>query len=138
MNIVQLTPGTGNFHCGLCVRDNAMVTVLREMGHEVHMVPMYLPMVLDGETPEEDSPILFGGINAYLQQSFRLFRHTPRWIDQWFDHPLLLRWLTARGAGVDPTKLGGMTVSMLRGESGNQRKELEKLVDWLLGEVGTY
>ena len=28
-----------------------------------------------------------------------------------------------------------MTVSMLRGEAGNQRKEIEKLVDWLLTEV---
>jgi glycosyltransferase involved in cell wall biosynthesis len=28
-----------------------------------------------------------------------------------------------------------MTVSMLRGEEGNQRKELDKLVDWLLDEV---
>ena len=28
-----------------------------------------------------------------------------------------------------------MTVSMLRGELGNQRKELDKLVDWLLDEV---
>ena len=40
-----------------------------------------------------------------------------------------------RGASVDPAKLGDMTVSMLRGELGNQRKELDKLVDWLLDEV---
>jgi len=43
--------------------------------------------------------------------------------------------IARRGASVDPAKLGGLTVSMLSGEAGNQRKELEKLVDWLLEEV---
>jgi glycosyltransferase involved in cell wall biosynthesis len=51
------------------------------------------------------------------------------------DSPALLN-LATRGAGsVDPTKLGGMTVSMLRGEQGNQRKEIEKLVHWLIHDV---
>ncbi len=34
----------------------------------------------------------------------------------------------------DATQLGDITVSMLRGEEGNQRKELDKLVYWLSGE----
>ncbi len=29
MKIVQLTPGTGSFYCGACIRDNALVTGLR-------------------------------------------------------------------------------------------------------------
>jgi glycosyltransferase involved in cell wall biosynthesis len=36
---------------------------------------------------------------------------------------------------VQPAQLGDMTVSMLRGEAGNQRKEVDKLVDWLINEV---
>jgi glycosyltransferase involved in cell wall biosynthesis len=43
--------------------------------------------------------------------------------------------LSRRAGTVDPKQLGDMTVSMLRGESGNQRKELEKLVLWLVTEV---
>ena len=47
MKIVHLTPGTGNFHCGSCHRDNHLVKALR-LGHEVVMVPLYLPLVTDG------------------------------------------------------------------------------------------
>ena len=32
---------------------------------------------------------------------------------------------------VDPQSLGEMTVSMLRGEEGFQRKEITKLIEWL-------
>jgi glycosyltransferase involved in cell wall biosynthesis len=56
-------------------------------------------------------------------------------LDRWLDHPALLRAVGGRAASVDPAKLGDMTVSMLRGEAGNQRKELEKLLDWLIDEV---
>ena len=47
MNIIQLTPGAGAMFCGNCFRDNALVAVLRKMGHEVKMVPLYLPLTLD-------------------------------------------------------------------------------------------
>jgi glycosyltransferase involved in cell wall biosynthesis len=58
----------------------------------------------------------------------------PRWADRWLDHPALLR-LVSDGSSADPAKLGDMTVSMLRGEEGHQRKELASLVEWLAGEV---
>ena len=79
--------------------------------------------------------MFFGGINVYLQQKFALFRHTPWWLDRCsITRPCLDR-VSQRGVSVEPAKLGDMTVSMLRGEAGNQRKELEKLVDWLINEV---
>ncbi|HEY2760814.1 MAG TPA: glycosyltransferase family 4 protein, partial [Pirellulales bacterium] len=49
--------------------------------------------------------------------------------------PTLLERLSRRASSVDPTQLGGMTVSMLQGEAGHQRKEVEKLVQWLLTDV---
>ena len=47
----------------------------------------------------------------------------------------LLRWASRRGAGTRPERLARLTVSMLRGEEGRQRKELEKLLRWLETEV---
>jgi len=76
--------------------------------------------------------VFFGGINVYLQEKLPLFRHTPWWMDHWLDNPALLNSLSGRAGSVDPTRLGDLTVSMLRGEAGNQRKEVEKLVRWLL------
>lgn len=131
MQIVQFTPGTGNFHCGTCLRDHAMVTALRKLGHSTLMVPLYLPFVTDGHGAGADSPIFYGGLNVYLEQKSALFRHTPRWLDKLLNANWLLRWMSRFAGSTKATLLGDMTISMLRGEEGRQAKELEKLIDWL-------
>ena len=131
MKIVNLTPGTGNFHCGSCLRDVALARALRELGHDVTIVPLYLPFVLDGKADEETGPLFLGGINMYLQQKSRLFRHTPQWIDRLFDRENLLRRAADRAGMTSARDLGEMTVSSLQGADGRQKKELGKLVTWL-------
>lgn len=131
MRIVKLTPGTGNFYCGSCIRDNALANALRAMGHDVLMVPLYLPHVLDEHEAAGDTPVFFGGVNVYLQEKIPLFRRTPRWVDKVFDSPRVLRYV-ARFAGMTRAHdLGEMTVSMLQGEHGRQNKELTRLIEWL-------
>ncbi len=121
-------------YCGSCLHDNTLAAALLDLGEEVVLAPIYTPIRTD--EPDVSHPqVFYGGINAYLQQKFALFRHTPRWFDRWLDHPALFRLIAKRGASVDPSKLGAMTVSMLRGEEGNQSKELVRLVDWLLDEI---
>ena len=134
MKIAYLAAGAAGMYCGSCLHDNTLATALLALGEDVVLVPIYTPIRTD-ERDVSEQRVFFGGINAYLQQKVPLFRYTPRWLDRWLDHPALLRLLAGRGASVDPAKLGDMTVSMLRGELGNQRKELDKLVDWLLDEV---
>ncbi len=132
MKIVLITPGTGSYYCGVCMRDNALAKELIRQGHEALMVPMYLPLTLD-ETAAggADAPVFFGGINVYLQQKLALFRHTPRWLDRLLDARGLLRLAGKQSGMTDTSDLGALTHSMLSGEEGNQRKELEKLVEWL-------
>lgn len=130
MRIIQITPGTGNFYCGACQRDLALVRALRAQGHDVMMVPLYLPIVTDEPRPERE-PIFYGGINVYLQQKSALFRRTPRWLDRLWDARPLLK-LTSRAAGMTrPQDVGIITHSMLRGEDGEQVKELDRLLEWL-------
>src|SRR5689334_12715694 len=125
MRIIQLTPGTGSFFCGTCIRDNALVVALREQGHDALMVPMYLPPTLDESSGAEGAPLFYGGINVYLQEKFPLFRSTPRWVDRLFDTSGMLK-AAARKAGMTrASELGELTVSILRGEEGKQAKELE-------------
>ena len=52
------------------MRDNALAKSLQAAGHEVSLLPMYLPHVLDEEALESScpAPVFFGGINVYLQQ----------------------------------------------------------------------
>jgi glycosyltransferase involved in cell wall biosynthesis len=134
MRIAYLAAGAAGMYCGSCLHDNTLAAALLKLGEDVVLVPIYTPIRTD-ERDVSQPRVFFGGINAYLQQKFSLFRRTPRWLDGWLDRPWLLRLVASRGVTVDPAKLGPMTVSMLRGEEGNQRKELDKLVDWLIDEV---
>ena len=132
MRIVQITPSAGgSFYCENCLRDAALVRSMRKLGHDILMIPLYLPLPTDESNLAGKTPIFFGGINVYLQQKLLFFRRTPRWLDKLFDSPKLLKWV-ARKAGMTNAKdLGQMTISMLRGEKGRQIKELDRLIEWL-------
>lgn len=132
MRIVSLTPGTGNFYCGSCLRDHALVKALRKRGHDASMMPMYLPWVVEDEIESTDThPILFGGINVYLQQKSVLFRRSPKWVDDIFNAPWMLSGAAKRSGMTHASELATLTISMLRGREGMQRKELDKLIDYL-------
>lgn len=131
MRIVLLTAGTGSFYCGTCMRDNALIAALRRHGHDALLIPLYLPLMLDEPSVAQDAPLFFGGINVYLQQKSGLFRKTPRWLDRLLDSPGLLKAAAKRAGSTQAHQLGDLTLSMLRGEEGQQVKELERLVDWL-------
>src|SRR5688572_30994245 len=116
MRVILITPGTGSYFCGVCMRDNALARELQRQGHDAVMLPMYLPLTLDESAASPDTPIFFGGINVYLQQKLPLFRHAPRWLTKLLSHP----WLLHRVAGSTASQTGGadigeLTHSMLRG-----------------------
>lgn len=134
MKIVHLTPGTGNFHCGSCHRDNHLVKALRKLGHDVIMVPLYLPLVTDNAPASEKTPIFLGGINLYLQQKLSFFRHTPRWLDKLLDAPRLLMAAVSRAHMTSARELGEMTVASFEGTHGPQAKEWERLIEWIANE----
>ncbi len=132
MRVVQLIPGTANtFYCQNCMRDAGAARSMRQAGHDVTMVPLYLPLLnAELESPTE-TPLFFGGINVYLQQKWSLFRRTPRTVDRLFDAQRLLRWAAGRSGMTDARELGETMLSMLRGDAGRQSKEYHRLMDWL-------
>ena len=132
MNIVQITPGAGAMYCGLCIRDNALVGQLRKLGHQIVMVPLYLPFTLDQPDESVGTPIFFSGINVYLEQKSSFFRHAPKFFHDLLASRPLLKWAAGKAAAnTRPQDLGELTLSMLRGEDGNQARELENLITWL-------
>ncbi|HEV2761919.1 MAG TPA: glycosyltransferase family 4 protein [Pyrinomonadaceae bacterium] len=133
MRILQITAGAAQMYCGSCLRDNALAAELMRRGHDVVLVPMYTPTLTD-EPNVSRGRVFFGGISVYLEQHSPLFRRTPRWLDRLWDSPLALRLASRRSLSTSPKLLGELTVSMLRGEDGNQRKELGKMLDWLTHE----
>jgi glycosyltransferase involved in cell wall biosynthesis len=131
VNIVQITPGAGGMFCGNCLRDNALVAELRRLGHTTLFVPLYLPMRLDEADQSAGTPIFFNGISVYLDQKSPLFRKAPAWLRRVFDAPTLLKFAAGRAAKTRAGDVGDLTLSMLRGEDGNQARDLDELLVWL-------
>ncbi|HKQ37752.1 MAG TPA: glycosyltransferase family 4 protein [Verrucomicrobiae bacterium] len=130
MRILQITPGAGGMYCGNCFRDNALVAALRKLGHDAAFVPMYLPMRLDEDDQSAGAPIFFSGINVYLEQKSALFRKAPGWLRGLLSSPALLKLAGSKAAKTRPADVGEMTISMLRGEEGNQARDLEEMISW--------
>ncbi|MCX6877488.1 MAG: glycosyltransferase [Verrucomicrobia bacterium] len=133
LKIVFLTPGTGGWYCGACMRDNALAKSLQAAGHEVSLLPMYLPLQLDEEVLERTAaaPVFFGGINVFLQQKFAVFRHTPQWLYKLLNHPRLLRRVARHSHMTSAREHGAMTLAMLRLDDHRFGKELDQLCAWL-------
>lgn len=134
MKIAYLTAGAGGMICGSCLHDNTLAAALIALGHDALLIPTYTPIRTD-EDDVSQGRVFFGGINVYLQQKSALFRQTPWFVDRLFDWPRLLRWVGRFAVTTRAEDLGDLTLSMLRGEDGNQRKEIDKLVHWLKSDV---
>ena len=120
-------------YCGSCLRDNALAAELLRRGHDVILTPVYTPTRTD-ERNVSGRQVFFGGISVFLEQHSSIFRRTPKFLDRLWDSDWALRLATRRQIPVNPKSLGEMTVSMLRGDRGFQRKEIRKLLDWLKQE----
>lgn len=119
-------------YCGSCMHDNALAAGMKAVGEDVSLFPLYTPMRLDEESVGERQ-IFYGGIKAYLMQKY------PR---PFFGRKFLL-WLAGSqallrlmprfdiGSAVDPVANAELTISMLKGEDGNQRELLDELVQWI-------
>ena len=135
MRILHLTPGTGHFHCGNCLRDAALAKALIQRGHDATIIPLYLPIhAEDGHAPAQRR-VFLGGINVYLQHKMPWFRRMPRLLTGMLDAPGLLRWSARRGDLTDAEKHADLTVAMLRGDNGSMVTEIERLINWLSNEA---
>lgn len=132
MKIVYIATGAANMYCGSCMHDNALAAGMKAAGEDVSLFPLYTPMRLDEESAGERH-IFYGGIQAYLMQKY------PR---PSIGRDLLLRVAGSQsllrlmprfdiGSAVDPVANAQLTISMLKGEQGNQRELLEELVGWI-------
>jgi glycosyltransferase involved in cell wall biosynthesis len=121
-------------YCGSCLRDNALASELISRGHDVILLPVYTPTRTD-EPNVSNEKVFFGGISVYLEQYWPLFRKSPQWLDRVWDSKLALKLASRRSISTSPKMLGELTVSMLKGEGGFQRKEIAKMIEWLKSEA---
>jgi glycosyltransferase involved in cell wall biosynthesis len=133
MKILAFTAGAARMYCGSCLRDNALGAELKRQGHDVILMPLYTPTRTD-EANVSDSRVFMNGITVCLEQQSAFFRKTRWLLDRVWDAPWMIRLASKTSIAVDPRVLGEMTVSVLRGEDGYQRKDIGKLTNWLAGE----
>lgn len=134
LRVTYITSGAAGMFCGSCLHDNTLVAALQKLGHDALLVPTYTPIRTD-ETDVSQRRVFMGGINVYLQQKLAIFRHTPWSFDRLLDANSLLRWASRFAVRTQAEELGDLTVSILQGEHGRQRKEVEKLARWLAREI---
>ncbi len=133
MKIAYVTAGAAGMYCGSCMRDNTLAAALIAQGHDCLLIPTYTPI----RTDEKDvslGRVFFGGINVYLEQKTALFRHMPPFLDRLLSTPGLLRWASRFAVKTRAEELADLTLSMLRGVNGHQRREVLKLARWLAEE----
>ncbi|MEI8351382.1 MAG: glycosyltransferase family 4 protein [bacterium] len=133
MKIIHIIPGTGDvFYCQNCMRDKELVMALRKQGHDVVLVPMYLPLFAEGEAfGAEQIPVFYGAVSVYLAQVVPGFQLVAPWFRRWLDHPAMLKKVSRKAGTTSARGLEAMTLSVLRGEYGRQKQELDRLMDWL-------
>jgi glycosyltransferase involved in cell wall biosynthesis len=134
MKIAYLTAGAAGMICGSCLHDNTLAKALIRLGHECILIPVYTPIRTDEEDVSIDR-VFMGGINVYLQQKIPWLAYLPDWMDGFLNHPALIAPLTKNAGKTSPQLLGSLSVSMLQGTAGRQRKEFRRLLEWLNRDI---
>ncbi|HNY01780.1 MAG TPA: glycosyltransferase family 4 protein [Bacteroidales bacterium] len=136
MKIVYIVPGFGGtFYCGNCLRDSALAASLRAAGHEAILLPVYLPLVMNGEVVPGGPPVFYGAVSIYLKQVIPALRRMPSWLHSLLDSQPLLKLAARKSGSTRAHGLEGLTESMLLGEEGRQAGELAELVKYLKEQV---
>lgn len=132
MRIAYIVPGSGgSFYCGNCLRDNAFINELRKENLDVTVIPMYLPLAIDDQNMVRNTPIFFGAVNVYLKQISPLFKFMPNWLVRYFNSKRVLKYAAHKAGSTRSKGMEALTISMLKGENGNQADDLATLVTFL-------
>ncbi|MCL2415119.1 MAG: glycosyltransferase family 4 protein [Bacteroidales bacterium] len=130
MKILLIVPGAGDtFYCGNCFRDNLYAQALQNAGHEVSIMPLYLP--LTGESWKSSTPLFFPATSYYVAQKFFKKGKMPNFLRKFLDSPTVLR-LASHFSGTTSAKgMENMTLSMIKGDDKNFAGQVEKIIHWI-------
>ena len=132
MKIINIVPGFGGtFYCGNCLRDSGFTKSLKDLGHEAHTLPIYLPLFAEDCNSEDGIPVFYGAVNIYLKQNFSFLRRMPKWMNKMLDSSPVLKYAAKKAGSTRAEGLEEMTISMLKGHEGYQQEELQQLIDYL-------
>ena len=134
LRVAYVTAGGAGMFCGSCMRDNTLVAAVRKLGCDALLVPTFTPIRTDEPQVTEDR-VFLGGINVYLEQKWPFMRRLPQPLRRALDSPRLLGLISKLALETRRDEDAAVAVSLLRGEYGHQRAEIEDLVRWLANDI---
>lgn len=133
LKILFIVPGSGDpFYCGNCFRDSLHAHALRRAGHDVVIMPLYLPLRDISFTG--DTPLFFPAVSLFVAQKYFKQRAIPKWIGQFLDSDFALRMAASFSGTVSSAGLEDMTLSMITGEGEVFRRQVNPLIEWIKKE----
>lgn len=115
--------------CGSCMQDNTMARTLRDVNCDAVLVPTYTPIRVEEENLSGDR-VFLGGLNVYLDSRLPGWKHLPQWMTSWLNRPNVIRRLASLSS-TDASKLGPLTLDMLKGAAGPQAREYTTFAHWI-------
>ena len=130
MKILFILPGSGDsFYCGNCFRDNLQAMALRKAGHEVVIMPLYLP--LKQASMRGATPLFFPATTYYVEQKMFGRRKMPLWMKRLLGTDALLSMASSMSGTTSAEGMEGMTLSMIEGEGMAFEENVKELIDWV-------
>ena len=131
MKILLIVPGSGDtFYCSNCFRDNLYAQALRSAGHDVVIMPLYLP--LTDEAFRADTPLFFPATSYYVAQKFFGKGRMPRIVEKVLNAPSILRMASSLSGTTSAKGMEDITLSMIKGDDKHFTKQTEKILDWIV------
>lgn len=130
MKILFIIPGSGDpFYCGNCFRDNLHANALRKAGHDVIVMPLYLPLI--HESFKGNTPLFFPATSFYVAQKFFTKRNMPKWLENLLNTSAALDIAASFSGSTSAGGMEGLTLSMIDGDDIAFNKQVELLIDWI-------
>jgi glycosyltransferase involved in cell wall biosynthesis len=133
LKILFIVPGAGDsFYCGNCFRDSLHAHALRQSGHEVTVMPLYLP--LKDASFTGDTPLFFPAVSLFVAQKYFRKRNMPRWMEKFLNSDFSLNMAASFSGTTSSGGLEDMTLSMITGDGSVFRRQAAPLIEWIKKE----
>ncbi len=130
MKILFIIPGSGDsFYCGNCFRDNLQASALRKAGHDVIIMPLYLP--LKDKSFQADAPLFFPATTYYIAQKFFGKRKIPKWLEYITGSGRMLDLASSMSGTTSAEGMEEMTLSMITGDDPAFADHVDQLINWI-------
>ena len=130
MKILFIVPGSGDsFYCGNCFRDNLQANALRKAGHDVIIMPLYLPVKYPSF--KADTPLFFPATTFYAAEKFFKKGGIPRWMSKILESAAVLNLASSLSGTTSAAGLEDITLSMILGDGAVFNEQVNPMLDWI-------